>query len=463
MYGGSPSRPLKRVQLVAPRQTSAPDGPSATATTATAATPISSPAVSGQQGTSSIISGTSDSGASASASAPSSGSTTDSQSPRTSSSVSDSDGPSSSVSQSSSQPASSSSSSPSAFSTISSTSSSTTVSPSSTFSSTSTSSSPSSTTSSSSSRSSSSSSSSTSSTPSSSSSSTDSSTTSSTETTTSFQLSTTTSSGHVSYITSSTVITENGQVSTSYTVIPTIWSGQSTPMSTSQRNAIIAGSVVAGCFLLTLLGALLFFHKRHQYKKLFFFRRKPAKPRSQLLAGEDFEDDHDTSMQQYRDDPFAARRSYDSGPSLMRPRQETGSLFHEAVWPPPSGGGRFIDPLVAGSSNVDLSGIVDNVMGPSSGQHMGGGVHASEVSLDSYYPPSSGGHARDGSTSSQTGLLETSHGFTTPPYRSSPLAASSVSVDTGGLNPKKNWLDRSPKKVNFSEVPSNPPGLGVAL
>ncbi|KIK11005.1 hypothetical protein PISMIDRAFT_78005, partial [Pisolithus microcarpus 441] len=45
-----------------------------------------------------------------------------------------------------------------------------------------------------------------------------------------------------------------------------------------------------------------------------------------------------------------------SGPS------ETGSMFREEVWPPPNERSRLIDPL-ARSHEIDLSSIVDDVMG----------------------------------------------------------------------------------------------------
>lgn len=48
-------------------------------------------------------------------------------------------------------------------------------------------------------------------------------------------------------------------------------------------------------------------------------------------------------------------------PSLLRSRiSETGSIFREEVWPPPG----FVDPIEMTSSQVDLSHIVDDVMGP---------------------------------------------------------------------------------------------------
>ncbi len=55
-------------------------------------------------------------------------------------------------------------------------------------------------------------------------------------------------------------------------------------------------------------------------------------------------------------------------PRLMRARaSQTGSMFEElGVWPPPGEGSRLSDPLMA-ASNVDLTSIVENVMGPGGG------------------------------------------------------------------------------------------------
>ena len=53
-----------------------------------------------------------------------------------------------------------------------------------------------------------------------------------------------------------------------------------------------------------------------------------------------------------------------TSPHLLGLRaSESGSIFHEAVWPPPGEGSRLVDPLVAPSSSVDLGRIVGDVMG----------------------------------------------------------------------------------------------------
>ncbi|GJE99153.1 hypothetical protein PsYK624_154000 [Phanerochaete sordida] len=67
-----------------------------------------------------------------------------------------------------------------------------------------------------------------------------------------------------------------------------------------------------------------------------------------------------TPMQEFQAPPPQPTSSYLMG---MR-AASSGSIFHEAVWPPPSEDSRFVDPLVAGSSQVDLGRIVPDVMGP---------------------------------------------------------------------------------------------------
>jgi hypothetical protein len=102
----------------------------------------------------------------------------------------------------------------------------------------------------------------------------------------------------------------------------------------------------------------------------------------------------------------------------------TGSMFHEGVWPPSGEGVTLVDPILRSLSQVNLTGIVDSVMGPSregSPTHGsnggGGGSHLRNVSGNSQVPlllPSV--------TSSLTPLSEP-HMAT--PIRSSPLCTSS--------------------------------------
>jgi hypothetical protein len=51
---------------------------------------------------------------------------------------------------------------------------------------------------------------------------------------------------------------------------------------------------------------------------------------------------------------------------LIRARgSKMGSMFQEGVWPSPGEGAKLVDPILRSSSQVDLTGIMDSVMGPS--------------------------------------------------------------------------------------------------
>ncbi|EDR03109.1 uncharacterized protein LACBIDRAFT_295321 [Laccaria bicolor S238N-H82] len=129
------------------------------------------------------------------------------------------------------------------------------------------------------------------------------------------------------------------------------------------HTAIIAGTV-AGIivFLLITFGAILTCQRRKRRKRRFIeeaaVRRRESKG---LLDGEGFDDDDAAAMRAYRD----GHRASSPTPSLIRSRaSETGSIFREEVWPPPGEESRFVDPIERRSSQVDLSRIVNDVMGP---------------------------------------------------------------------------------------------------
>ncbi|KIK15645.1 hypothetical protein PISMIDRAFT_292746 [Pisolithus microcarpus 441] len=154
--------------------------------------------------------------------------------------------------------------------------------------------------------------------------------------------------------------------------------------------------------------------------------RNQAQKRAMLLAGEDMDDDFHPPPSRYHDyetpwdvgsphgsmsmhsfippgspglgpqpSPFPSLNSSSSGlgilgagivsgpstPTLHQShRSETGSMFREEVWPPPNERSRLIDPL-ARSHEIDLSSIVDDVMGvpaPSEGAEQ---QHRSNPSL----------------------------------------------------------------------------------
>ncbi|KIM89571.1 hypothetical protein PILCRDRAFT_1917 [Piloderma croceum F 1598] len=119
---------------------------------------------------------------------------------------------------------------------------------------------------------------------------------------------------------------------------------------------------------------------------------------------------------------------------LMRARgNETGSMFHEGVWPPSGEGATLVDPILRSSSQVDLTGIVDSIMGPSRRESGSSGVTSSPT------PPS-------------LTLVNPSGSHTATPTRSSPLkdVVHAVGTSSGDHEPQedkltrtKNWIERS--------------------
>jgi hypothetical protein len=83
-----------------------------------------------------------------------------------------------------------------------------------------------------------------------------------------------------------------------------------------------------------------------------------------------------------------------SPPLLFRARaSESGSIFRESVWPPPSAASQFTDPITSASHAVDLGSIVNDVMGPEgAASDESGGVGC-------------GGPSREASGTSETGPL----------------------------------------------------------
>ncbi|KAF7795306.1 hypothetical protein EIP86_006461 [Pleurotus ostreatoroseus] len=184
-----------------------------------------------------------------------------------------------------------------------------------------------------------------------------------------------------------------------------------------------------------------------------------------------------------------------SSPHLLGLRaSESGSIFREAVWPPPGDQSRLVDPLVAGSNAVDLGRIVGDVMGPNS-PNMQPGQRASQSSLQPSVAIAtgvgSGAHSRQ---SSATRLLS-SHNPTSsdpPAYndadrrdyeaelaraqspdsvryttREGPLRVANAGPDSPssvtfnntppGTPKVRNWLERSPKTVaKETDDPSRP-------
>ncbi|EMD31377.1 hypothetical protein CERSUDRAFT_119767 [Gelatoporia subvermispora B] len=290
----------------------------------------------------------------------------------------------------------------------------------------------------------------------------------------------------------------NGTLVTSYEAVPTTLSDDNASSSShTTTRAIVIGSVVGGVAFLVLALCLVLFYRRHQNKKLFFFGRRASRPRNMLLAGEDFDDyDLHPPMQHYSDYPASVTShtapSYE-GSTLITPRSdrsmqaratppaaasgphlfplrasESGSIFREAVWPPPSEASRLVDPLVAGSSQVDLGRIVDDVMGPHSTSSRGSrarplvahpaATFARSGREASYTSGESSPSAMHSRTTSHTALLQDHQQQEHQDNPESPIEAvprplfvtnmGPTSPDTtspGSPPTPRNWLEREPR------------------
>jgi hypothetical protein len=229
------------------------------------------------------------------------------------------------------------------------------------------------------------------------------------------------------------------------TTIPSTIPQPSTPSSSSERTAIIAGSAAGGTALLILLLSLAFCARRKRFKRLDFLRaltlkRKQERSRATLLDGEDLDDvdlarpprgytDYDTPWDVRESSERAGRRT-----------PETGPPFRGDMWPPPTEDTRLMDPL-ANRDDLDLGRIVYDVMGPSSTA-----AHYSDRSVSSGYRDSAAYsegavHSRTVSNASNAALLDAAGlgGPSTAPVRSSPLAQSgtqpgSVARQAGGVS-----------------------------
>ncbi|KAG6377974.1 hypothetical protein JVT61DRAFT_14770 [Boletus reticuloceps] len=226
------------------------------------------------------------------------------------------------------------------------------------------------------------------------------------------------------------------QVQTSFpSTIPQL----STP-SSSHRTAIIAGSAAGGTALLILILSLAFCARRKQFKRLDFIqaislKRNRERSRATLLDLDDVDLARPPQRYSDYDTPWDGSQRALIGRRTPASRSESGSAFKEEVWPPPNLNAdanahertQLIDPVVyTDYPELDLSQIVDDVMGPSSS-----GVHFSDRSVASTYRGSvveSEGvvHSRTVSDASNTALLEAA-GLGAPvttavAVRSSPLA-----------------------------------------
>jgi len=225
--------------------------------------------------------------------------------------------------------------------------------------------------------------------------------------------------------------------------------------SATNHTAVLVGTTTGvAVFLLIILAAVFAYRKRRLRKNLAAYGRK--KEGRGLLDGEDLDDEVLPQRLVSYGDPFTPMpRSTSPTPSLLKSRtSETGSIFREEVWPPPG----FIDPISNRSNQVDLSGIVDEVMGP--------------PDLDSPSTSRSGLHGQgmgSYSSSSYSGLHEReftdatiksghSHSSFTSASSSSPLLASrNVRPLIPPISQYVDSLGRAPRISSVSSPPL-PPG-----
>lgn len=245
----------------------------------------------------------------------------------------------------------------------------------------------------------------------------------------------------------------------------------SAPSRASARTNVIAGSAVGGLVLFIIgLTTLFVLRRRAQRQRYWALTRKRLPSRATFLAGEDMDLPHPTPAFVYSDqDPFASRSSrtvsatpsyvhsqssrtqspslsITSPPRLFRPRaSESGSIFQESVWPPPS---QLTDPLTTPSQSVDLTRIVDDVMGPlHTGLHTGPRDMSEMDSLltvheDGQEQQQQQGHVREHSLEGSA-LQPPPLAFTlaNPDYR--PRSPESIPPSPSPPPPSR-WLARSP-------------------
>jgi hypothetical protein len=134
--------------------------------------------------------------------------------------------------------------------------------------------------------------------------------------------------------------------------------------------------------VLFLLGGAIVYRRRRQ-KRLMQRHYQLPTPRRSRLEDEDMLD-------------LGGHPIYPAPPRLMRARDtDSGTIFHEGVWPPPDH--TLEDPIRAASSHVDLTAIVESVMGRDSLDRRELGYHYTDEgtrsSVYSYQPV----HSREAS------------------------------------------------------------------
>ncbi|KAG6333794.1 hypothetical protein ID866_5289 [Astraeus odoratus] len=274
-------------------------------------------------------------------------------------------------------------------------------------------------------------------------------------------------------ILSTYVTVVSGSTYTTLGLIPTTVPPQPSSSSDS-RAAIIGGSAAGAAIVIICLVSVTFFFRRKRVKRLRILdaitsSQKQAQQRAMLLAGEDLDDidmSHYSSAGRYRDfdaswdvgspqgsmsirsfippgspgfgphpgpsplpsagfsSPGASIRGMgmSSTPTFHQSRRsDTGSLFQEDVWPPPNERSRLVDPLMHGR-DIDLSRIVDDVMGPSASSPPSGVGDRQEQSAVSSVVPNSGANTSHVALLEAAGLSGPS-----PASESDPLSADVLS------------------------------------
>ncbi|KAF9481074.1 hypothetical protein BDN70DRAFT_931191 [Pholiota conissans] len=154
----------------------------------------------------------------------------------------------------------------------------------------------------------------------------------------------------------------NGQATTITSQLPTaLINFDPSHDSDEHRTTVIAGTTTGLFIFVCSVLAAIFVYRRHKLRKALATSGKRKEGRG-LLDGEDFDDDDvPPQMRSLSSQRHSLVRSVSPAPSLLKSRvSETGSIFREEIWPPPG----FVDPISKRSSQVDLSKIVDDVMGP---------------------------------------------------------------------------------------------------
>lgn len=209
-----------------------------------------------------------------------------------------------------------------------------------------------------------------------------------------------------------------------YSLIPTVISPTSNvTTSATDRTGIIAGSVIGGGLVLILGLSVFFYRQRQRFKRFHFLdainvRRRQARARATLLAGEDL-DDVDLPR------PPPGRYSDHDAPQDPHDNPELPNDIDRGILPGP----------VVDGGDIDLSHIIDNVMGPSAEE-----VHYSQNSPSSSYYDSLGHEPAPQTrerSNTQLALLEaaglgSTAGPSMPTMRPSPLGKNDPFVTGGG-------------------------------